>query len=136
MITLPVTAGPSKPGSNAPRLEYDFYTRDTGRFVVQTYLSPTLNFHNIEGIRFAVSLDEEVPVIVNMHQQSKEPWDLWVANNINILNTIHHITEPGIHTLKWWRVDAGVVLQKIVIRKNDRTDSTYLGPPESIRITP
>ncbi len=136
VITLPVTAGPSKPGGNSPRMEYEFYTRDTGLFVVQTYLSPTLNFHNNEGIRFAVSVDEEVPVIVNMHQQSQESWDQWVANNINILNTRHHIAEPGIHTLKWWRVDAGVVLQKIVIRKNDRTDSSYLGPPESIRITP
>jgi hypothetical protein len=136
VITLPVTAGPSRPGGNSPRIEYEFYTRDTGLFVVQAYLSPTLNFHNTEGIRYAVSIDQEVPVIVNMHQQGRESWDLWVANNINIPTTVHHIAGPGFHTLKWWRVDAGTVLQKIVIRRNDTADPSYLGPPEGIRIIP
>jgi hypothetical protein len=33
--------------------------------------------------------------------------------------------------LKFWRVDAGVVLQKIVI--GNHVPGSYLGPPESFR---
>ena len=136
MITLPVTAGPTEPGGDSPRLEYQFYNRDTGTFVVSSYLSPTLNFFHNEGLRYAVSMDDDIPVMVNMHQQDPALWDQWVANNINIQHTTFHLSKPGKHTLLWWRVDAGVVLQKIVIRKDERSDPSYLGPPESIRITP
>ena len=72
-----------------------------------------------------------------MHQsESLQKWEKWVANNINVQSTVHHITEPGLHTLKWWRVDAGVVLQKVVISKKDLTELTYLGPPESLMLNP
>jgi len=136
MLTLPVTAAPSIPGGDSPRLEYQFYARDTGLFIVSSYLSPTLNFHNNEGRSFAVSIDDETPLVVNMHKQSRELWGRWVSDNINVQNSIHHISKPGMHTLKWWRVDAGVVLQNIVVRKKEMSDPSYLGPPESIRITP
>lgn len=137
MITLPVSAAPSAPGGDSPHLEYQFYTRDTGLHVVLSYLSPTLNFHNKAGISFAVSIDDETPLLVNMHEhETQDLWRQWVADNINVSTSRHYITEPGIHTLKWWRVDAGVVLQKIVIREKYQDAPFYLGPPESIRIIP
>jgi len=40
------------------------------------------------------------------------------------------LTKPGAHVLKFWAVDPGVVLQKIVIEARDIAPS-YLGPPES-----
>ena len=72
-----------------------------------------------------------------MHEhETQNLWRHWVADNINVSTSRHYITEPGIHTLKWWRVDAGVVLQKIVIRDEYQDAPFYLGPPESIRIIP
>jgi hypothetical protein len=137
VITLPVTADPSEPGGDSPHLEYHFYTGDTGLHVVYSYLSPTLNFHNNDGISFAVSIDDEAPQMVNMHENDTvDLWRQWVADNINIQTSRHLISEPGIHTLKWWRVDAGVVLQKIVIQDDSQDAPSYLGPPESIRIIP
>lgn len=137
MITLPVTAGPTEPGGDSPRLDYLFHASDTGEFVIASYLSPTLNFHSNQGLRFAVSIDEEEPVTINMHEGAPPfIWNKWVGDNTNVQEARVHISQPGIHTLHWWRVDAAVVLQKIVIRKSDISDSSYLGPPESIRITP
>jgi hypothetical protein len=42
------------------------------------------------------------------------------------------VARPGTHVLKFWAVDAGVVLQKIVVDLGGERPS-YLGPPESFR---
>ncbi len=134
----PVTANTQTPGGNSPHLEYQFYLSEGGDFKVQSYFSPTLNF-NVKGLRYAVSIDDEKPQIVNIHEDfmkaawDKNPvWDKWVADNIIIKTTQHNIT-AGTHTLKYWMVDPGVVLQKIVIG-TDKLRPSYLGPPESARV--
>ncbi|HLR38568.1 MAG TPA: hypothetical protein VK084_11005, partial [Chitinophagaceae bacterium] len=84
-----------------------------------------------EGLRFAVSIDEHSPQIVSMVQkENQKEWVKHVSDNINIQKTTLWIATPGIHTLKFWRVDPGVVLQKIVMDFGG-LKSSYLGPPES-----
>jgi len=98
---------------------------------VKAYLSPTLNFHNTQGLRYAVSFDDEPPQIINMHTRNgNQVWEEWVASNINICESDHTIKKPGVHTLKYWLVDAGVVVQKFVI-ETGKVKPSYLGPPES-----
>ena len=137
VIALPVTAQSTEPGEGSPHLQYRFFVRDTGNVVIRAYLSPTLNFNNSEGLRFAVSLDGGIPRTVNMHDpDNPRIWEKWVADNIIIKPVESHISEPGLHTLEFWRIDPGVVLQKIVIETLPDADSGYLGPPESPRISP
>jgi hypothetical protein len=138
VISVPFTALPSEPGKGSPKLEYGFYAMDTGPVVIRTTLSPTLNFPNREGLRFALSLDDGEPVVVNMHDPDNPGvWNRWVADNAIVKSTDLHIAEPGMHTLSFWRMDAGVVLQKIVILTTGGSEADcYLGPPESPRISP
>jgi hypothetical protein len=49
--------------------------------------------------------------------------------NIKKLTTTVHISTKGRHILKYWMVDPGVVLQKLVINTGGEKPS-YLGPPE------
>ena len=42
------------------------------------------------------------------------------------------LKSPGYHVLKFWMIDSGVVLQKLVVNLGGVRPS-YLGPPESYR---
>ena len=134
---MPVTANSQTPAGDSPCLEYKLNLFSTGEVEVRVYLSPTLNFKNDEGLRYGVSFDDEQPQIANMHEGDTVPdwkyprwWNEAVSNNIMIKTSKHSIEESGEHTLKFWMVDPGVVLQKIVIDTGG-LKPTYLGPPES-----
>lgn len=134
---VPVTAKSQKPEGDSPRLEYSMYLFDSGQVEVKVYVSPTQNFLNTQGLRYAVSFDDEQPQIINIHANETIPdwkypshWNQAVMENIKILTSKHSIEEPGEHTLKFWMVDPGVVLQKIVVDTSGLKPS-YLGPPES-----
>ena len=57
-------------------------------------------------------------------------WERWVGNNIIIKISHHTISKPGKHIVKFWMVNPGVVLQKLVIDFGGVMPS-YLGPPET-----
>ncbi|HSU49986.1 MAG TPA: hypothetical protein VLJ41_05335, partial [Segetibacter sp.] len=127
---MPVTAPSQTLSANSPHLEYTIIVPDTALAEVHVYLSPTLQFHN-EGLRYGISIDDEKPQIVNMHEGYTEGlWNKWVADNIIEKVTQIAINKPGKHVLKFWMVDPAVVLQKIVIDLGGLKPS-YLGPQET-----
>ncbi len=131
IIPLPVIASEQSPGNNAPHLEYRLYLFAKGSVTVRTFLSPTLNFHSNQGLRYAISFDDEPLQTITINaDKSNQTWERWVADNINVQVSHHAIDKPGEHVLKFWMVDPGVVLQKIVIGTSEFKPS-YLGPPES-----
>jgi hypothetical protein len=130
---LPVTSGAQSPGGENPHLEYRIFFQNKGEVKVRAYLSPTLNFHNSQGLRYGISFDDEPPQLINMHaRDSLKLWRTWVSDNVNVQISRHTIASPGGHVLKFWMVDPGVVLQKLVVETGEIGQS-YLGPPESHR---
>lgn len=128
---FPVTSKSQTPGGASPHLEYTINMFDAGEVNVMVYLSPTLNFHNTQGLRYGISIDDEPPQIVNIHAgMSPQVWGKMVADNINIKVSKHTLKNAGQHTLKFWMVDSGIVLQKIIVASGELKPS-YLGPPES-----
>jgi hypothetical protein len=127
----PVTSTPQTPGRISPRLEYQLFLFDTGSVKVDAYFSPILAF-NREPIRYAISIDDEAPQTIDLSSgnEATSAWNKMVADNIRISVSTFLIKRPGIHVLKYWLVDAGPVLQKIVLDVGGALPS-YLGPPES-----
>jgi hypothetical protein len=107
------------------------FLADSGVVQVQTYLSPSLNFNDNKGLRYAISFDDETPQVINIHaKETNRIWEQSVANNIRIVSSQHKLSKSGTHTLKFWMVDPAVVVQKLVISRGVLKPS-YLGPPES-----
>jgi hypothetical protein len=131
MTTTPVTAVSQSPGETSPRLEYDITFFSRGVVKIYVFVSPTHNFHNTQGLRYAISMDENPPQIVNIHENfDMQDWEEAVRRNIIETVSVHMVNEPGQHVLKFWKVDSGIVLQKIVVDTGGLQPS-YLGPPES-----
>ncbi|RSK33804.1 glycosyl hydrolase 115 family protein [Hymenobacter metallilatus] len=134
VTTFPVTAPATEaPGGTSPHLEYRFTLRQAGPVTVHAYLAPTLNFLGGPGLRYAVSIDDEAPQLINLHtglvaDNGNRPWEKAVANNILLNTSAHTLATPGEHVLKFWRVDPGVVLEKVVVSAGN-LPATYLGPP-------
>ena len=142
ITTFPVTAKAQAPSGNSPHLEYAINTSDTGMVKIIAYTSPTLDFTGSQGLRYAIAIDDESPQIVNINAdnilikarnipgRSFNSDSADVSNNVKILTSAHRINKPGPHVIKYWMIDPGIVLEKIVLDAGGEKPS-YLGPPES-----
>ncbi len=142
MTPFPVTAGSQTPGGSSPRLEYGMTLFTAGSVVVWAYLSPRNNVLSGDGLRYAVSIDDSVPQVVNITAVTgaddtvmNRQWERNTSDNVNLTSTAHVVSAPGVHVLKFWMVDPTVVLQKVVVDTGGLRAS-YLGPPESMRLPP
>jgi hypothetical protein len=130
MTTQPSTAAPAAL-ADAMRLEYDVWLPEPGKVTVQATLAPTLKFQPGAGLHYAVSIDDEAPQTVAIHADaSSRHWEKIVSDGVAQFETGHAVGTAGRHVLKFWALDPGVVLQRLVIDAGGLKPS-YLGPPES-----
>jgi hypothetical protein len=133
MTVFPVTAPSAEPPQPAPVLEYRMYLFEGGTFKVEAILAPTLNFVPGRGLRYALSFDDQQPQVVDaLEHNSAKDWEQAVSDGVRKITSTLKVDGPGYHTLKFWMVDPGVVLEKLVINSGTLPPS-YLGPPESYR---
>ncbi len=131
MSVFPVTAESVAPPRDSPLLEYKIYIFDPHTVEVEAILAPTLNFVPGRGLRYAISFDDEAPQIIDaLRQHTVNDWETSVKDSVRRVKSTHSLAKSGYHTLKFWMVDPGVVLQKLVLNLGGVRPS-YLGPPES-----
>ena len=131
---FPVTAV-SDPARPEMRLEYAVYLFHDGEVTVEAHLAPTQKFRPGDGLRYAVSFDDEPPQVANMHaDESLQAWERSVADGVTVIRTKHTV-KSGARILKFWAIDPGVVLQKLIVNTGAMKPS-YLGPPESPKVVP
>jgi hypothetical protein len=131
MSVFPVTSPSAAPPENSPHLEYRMYLFDSGEAQVQATLSPSLNFVPGRGLRYAISVDDDPPRVVDaLADNTEKSWSTAVKDSVRKVTSRLTVRSPGYHVFKFWYVDPGVVLQKLLISFKD-VPPTYLGPPES-----
>ena len=78
-----------------------------------------------------MSFDDKTPQMVDaLARHSSTDWETAVKDSVRQVKSSLTLARPGYHTLEFWMVDPGVVLQKIVVDLGGVRPS-YLGPPES-----
>lgn len=115
---------------NSPVLEYDIYLFNTGKMPFSIYAIPAFPINGQHGLRIAIALDDQEPVIVSKERIDK--LDMVRINRMMFRGSLQN-ARKGQHTLKIWMVDPGVVLDKIVLQTGGNLKHSYLGPPESFR---
>ncbi|HTG94810.1 MAG TPA: glycosyl hydrolase 115 family protein [Pyrinomonadaceae bacterium] len=121
--------------SDAPVLEYSLQIFSVGKYVITCYVVPTHPIQAGRALRYAIGFDNQPPQVVTVGADLVVPsrqWSLNVLNASATTNSIHEVTAAGPHVLKLYMIDAGIVVDKIVLESGGLRPS-YLGPPETRR---
>jgi hypothetical protein len=129
MEVFPVTAKTMMP-PESPHLDYPIYLPRPGEIQVRAVIAPTQKFIPGRDLRLAVSIDDNVPEIVDAGVASATArgrrWGKLVADNAQTLTFKPTADRPGRHTLRVWMVDPDIVLEYLVVGE---PKASYFGPP-------
>ena len=129
VISLPQLARATT--DQSVRLEYDIRTIKTADATLNLYLAPTLDTAGRGGLRIGVTIDTRPmqTLIFNLKPDAPD-WNAAVSDNIVVLKAPFKAMSAGKHTIKIFRIDSNVVLERLVLDMGG-LKSSYLGPPES-----
>lgn len=132
--TFPVSDVEFENPAEGPYVEYDIYFFSTGEFEVHGLFAPSLDMVPGRGLRYGIAVDDREPQRVDLlADDSHAAWQEAVSDGVRRSTTSITIDEPGRHTLRLYRVDPAVTLQKLIIDTGGLKPS-YLGPPQSERL--
>jgi len=121
---------------DAPYVKYSLLVNEDADYTLTVYTAPTNNLQIDSRLRYAVGFDDEEPIVKDILPKdfiagdyNNIHWCRAVLDNIHVSKTNHKLTK-GVHTLRFYAVDAGVVLQKLVLSRGELPKS-YFGPEES-----
>lgn len=120
----------ARPG-DAPYLEYRMRVGTPGPVAVRVSLLPTQPLADGRGLRLAVGLDDGPPQLIVVDAPvGSEEWARGVLNGALAGSAEIRIPSAGEHVLRLYMVDAGVVVDRLVLDLSG-LEPSYLGPPET-----
>nr|MBP3598766.1 glycosyl hydrolase 115 family protein [Eubacterium sp.] len=125
----------------APCLTYSVYVKEAGDYTLQMITAPSNNLEDGRTMRYAVvANDGEMQVGDTILAENfgigggpwtPGSWSLGVLNNCHT-GVTKHALNAGVNEIRVYGVEAGLVLQKLVLYRENLPES-YLGPDESPR---
>ena len=136
MKVFPTALDAKTPGVDAPYLEYRFTSKDSGIVTVYAYATQSNNLSATTGMKYAIAIDDEKPQIVDtfactLQVGSGTVWEQGVMLNCRISSTEHKLSKKEVHNVRIYMVDAGYVLQRLVIDCDQKLPKSFLGPIET-----
>jgi Glycosyl hydrolase family 115/Gylcosyl hydrolase family 115 C-terminal domain len=111
--------------------DYHFYSLSDTKPTLSIYSLPVHPLNNSVGVRYALSIDDGPLQIISFKTVGRsEEWKQNVLRNSAIKEIALQPLKPGRHTLRVYAVDPGVVLDRMVIRFNNKQTS-YSAIPET-----
>jgi len=121
-----------------PFLAYRLLIEEAGDYTAEVWTTPVNSVRNMRPLRFQLTAGKKNDCIVTTVLASFKagdldyfPWCQGVLDNIRI-NKISLSFDKGIQEISISALEAGLVLEKILIYRNGNEPlKSYLGPPES-----
>ncbi|WP_018752438.1 glycosyl hydrolase 115 family protein [Paenibacillus sanguinis] len=118
----------------APYLSYRLWVAEQGIYTVTVHTAPTNPLTKKGQLPYAIGMDDNEPVIAQLLPAEfvageSRHWEQAVLNNVHTHAT-QHVLGSGLHTLRIYVLDAGLVLQRLIVSRVSLPFS-YFGPPES-----
>ena len=132
-VTVPVRAEAQKILSESPGLRYKVWLRTAGDWKFTVRALPTWSVVAGQPQRYAIALDDAPPQIVSLpagRDERDRTWQENVLRNAALTSSVHPV-QAGLHTLKIWMVDPGVVIDAIMGEGGAAPDAGYTWPPET-----
>jgi hypothetical protein len=125
---------PRKILSESPCLEYKLWFQHPGDWKFTVRALPTFSAETGKPQRYAVAVDDEPPQIVSLPaslSESNRRWQENVLRNAALTTSSHTIASTGVHTLKLWMVDPGIVIDAIAAQTGSEQSLGYTWPAET-----
>ena len=132
--TAAVRSEPGKILSESPCLQFKIYFQNAGDWKFTVRALPTFSVETGKPQRYAIALDDAPPEIVSLPYSTGETdrrWQENVLRNAALTSSVHSMTKPGLHTLKIWMVDPGIVLDAMEAETGGAQTPGYDWPAET-----
>ena len=145
---FPVTTDFSKCSADSrPNITYRFLIEEANDYYVEVWTTPTNPVQNKSSLRFTLSdsngKSQEITAVCadfRAGSPSDSKWCQGVLDNIRV-NSASFTFEKGVQEISVGIMEAGLVLERILIYKKNPADKnaakplvSYLGPPESFYV--
>jgi hypothetical protein len=135
VLTSVVTSKPDTTNlhDHAAVVSYDFYSFSNTPPVLTVYTLPTHPLNKNYSMRYAISVDDGPLQVADFRTFGRsEEWKQNVLSNTATRTFRFPVLRPGMHTLKIFAIDPGVLLDRIIIRF-DNEQKNYGVLPETNR---
>jgi len=132
--TAAVCNTPEKILDNSPCLQFKIFIQTPGDWRVTVRALPTFSADTGKPQRYAIALDNEPLKIVSLplgQNEGDRAWQENVLRNAAPTTSVHSVTRAGLHNLKIWMVDPGIVIDCIGAETGNRQNWGYVWPAET-----
>ena len=136
---VPLRDEPGQIMSESPCLEYRIAFHEAGdwKFTVRTL--PAFSVDARQPPRYAIAVDNEPAQVISLPTSMSESDRRWRGNVLRdaaLTTSTHTIAHAGVHILKVWMVDPGIVIDAIAARTGSEQSLGYTWPAESHALKP
>jgi hypothetical protein len=120
--------------AGSPCLQYKIYFENAGDWKFTVRALPTFSTETGKPQRYAIALDDAPTQIISLPYSTSDTdrrWQENVLRNAALASSIHPVAGPGLHTLKIWMVDPGIVIDSIAGENNAEGSPGYVWPAET-----
>jgi glycosyl hydrolase family 115 (putative glucuronidase)/glycosyl hydrolase family 115 len=133
-VTVPVRSDPEKIIAESPCLQFKMGLQSPGDWRITVRALPTFSVDTGKPQRYAIAIDDQPMQIISLPLSQDERNHTWgenVLRNAALTTSRHTIAKPGVHTLKIWMVDPGIVLDTVAAENGSTEKLGYVWPDET-----